>query len=86
MACLPLDMVATDLAADRNNDPLGDLMSAQLSEEALPDYERAREQHGYHVFKDCKFVTTASVAPDLGAFCERMGTRNIINTVRATGR
>lgn len=85
IACFPLDMVATDLAADRDNDPLEDLLVGQLSDDALPDYERAREQHGYHVFKDCKFVTTRSLEGTLGAFCERMGTRNIINTVREAG-
>lgn len=86
IACFPLDMVATDLSGDRDNDPLDDLMSARLSEEARPDYERAREQHGYHVFKDCKFVTSPSMSATLEAFCERMGTRNIIHATRGEGR
>ncbi|MDY0001332.1 MAG: hypothetical protein RBU30_08570, partial [Polyangia bacterium] len=82
IACFPLDMVATDLSADRNNDPLEDLMSARLSEEARPDYERAREQHGYNVFKDCKFVTSASMSGPLEELCTKLGTRNIIHAVR----
>ena len=82
LACFPLDMVATDLAEDRDNDPLSDLMSAALTEEAEADYERARTQFGYHVFKDCKFVTSQDVQTDLRAFCDRLGTKNIIKTVR----
>lgn len=85
IACFPLDMVATDLAADRDNDPLDDLLSARLSEEARPDYERARAEHGYHVFKDCKFVTSPSLSASLEEFCGRMGTKNIIHAVRGEG-
>lgn len=76
------DMTACDIAQDRDNDPLEDPMADSLSDEARPDYERARGRFGYKVFKDRKFVTSRSLADEIKTFCRNAGTRNIIKTVR----
>ncbi|MFH2005991.1 MAG: hypothetical protein ABI333_05325 [bacterium] len=81
VASFPLDMAACDLASDRDNDPLEDPLVLTLSEEALPDYERAREGMGYKVFKDRKFVTSQSLEAVVREFCDQAGTKNIIKTV-----
>ena len=82
VANFPLDMAAIDLAEDRDNDPLEDPMSASLTDEARPEYERTRESLGYKVFKDRKFVASPNLVPLVREFCDTAGTKNIINTVR----
>jgi hypothetical protein len=81
VATFALDMAATDLAEDRDNDPIEDLMAAHLSGKAREDYEQARERYGYRVFKDRKFVASPELADDLRAFCAAAGTKNVIKTL-----
>ena len=73
-----LDMVAPDLAQDRDNDPLEDPLSSHLTDEGLQGYERARKQYGYKVFKDRKFVVSADLVAGMRTWCRDAGTKNII--------
>jgi len=78
VAMFALDMAAIDLAADRDNDPFEDLIIERLSPEARQGYEQAREQYGYKVFKDRKFVSSRELQRDLRTLCAEAGTKNII--------
>lgn len=78
VAMFALDMAAIDLAADRDNDPFEDLIIERLSPEARQGYEQARQQYGYKVFKDRKFVTSRESQRALQAVCAKENTKNII--------
>ncbi len=82
VATFGLDMVASDLESSKDNDPLLDLMEADLSQEARQEYRRARGRLGYKVFKDRKFVATPNFRGHIEELCRREGTRNIIRVVR----
>ncbi len=86
VATFGLDMVAGDLEASRDNDPILDLFEASLSEQAREDYERARARLGYKVFKDRKFVVTPNFRAPVLEFCRRAGTRNLVRVVRLPGQ
>ncbi len=78
IATFSLDLAARDLARDRDNDPLDDLIADRYSEKARAEYEEARKRYGYHVFKDRKFVVTAPLASTVRELCAEQGTRNVI--------
>ncbi|MFC1610051.1 hypothetical protein ACFL6C_03780 [Myxococcota bacterium] len=82
VATFSLDMAACDLASDRDNDPIDDLMVESLTEGARQTYHQARDRYGYKVFKDRKFVVPRYVADAVRAFCDASGTRNIVYAVR----
>ena len=82
IASFSVDMAATDLVDDKDNDPMDDLMADSLSEDAKRGYEHARGRFGYKVFKDRKFVTTRDLMAPLKAYCEASGTKNIIYRTR----
>ena len=82
VATFSLDMAAVDLACDKDNDPIDDLMEASLSEGARQGYFQARERYGYKVFKDRKFVVPRHLVDPFKVFCRESGTRNIIYPVR----
>ncbi len=85
VATFGLDMVAGDLEANRDNDPILDLFEASLTEDARADYERARTRLGYKVFKDRKFVVTENLRDPVLEFCRRAGTRNLVRVIRLRG-
>ena len=76
-----LDMVAADIAEDRNNDPFARFFTEQLSAEARAVYEEARGRASYKRFKDRKFVTTRALQQPLQALCQARQTKNIIYTI-----
>ena len=78
VATFSLDLAARDLARDRDNDPLDDLIADRFSEQARAEYEEARKRWGYHVFKDRKFVAPAALAGAVGELCAEHRTRNVI--------
>ena len=78
VATFSLDLAARDLARDRDNDPLDDLIADRFSEQARAEYEEARKRWGYHVFKDRKFVASAALAGPVRDFCAEHETRNVI--------
>ncbi|CAN0434125.1 unnamed protein product [Laminaria digitata] len=80
VAMFSLDMVAQDLAEDRDNDPLDDLLMDKLSDEARRGYEMARERYQYKCFKDRKFVVPRTMQRAMQDFCAQHGTKNIIYT------
>ncbi len=80
VAMFALDMVATDIAEDRDNDPLDNLLADKLSDEARRGYEMSREKYGYKCFKDRKFVVPRSLVSATKEFCDQHGTANIIYT------
>ncbi len=77
-ATFSLDLAARDLARDRDNDPLDDLIADRFSEQARAEYQEARKRWGYHVFKDRKFVTSTALAGVVRELCAEHGTRNVI--------
>ena len=77
LADFALDMAATDLPADRDNDPFADLLREKLTPEAQREYDAARKRYGYKVFKDRKFVAPAGLLPALRKLCESRGSRNV---------
>jgi hypothetical protein len=81
IATFSLDVAATDLATDCDNDPLDTWLGDQLSAPARAEYEAARARFGYKVFKDRKFVAPAQLEQALASLCERKGTRNIVYAV-----
>lgn len=85
VASFSLDMAALDLAADRDNDPLDDLLGDKLSAAAQEaGYGTLRARCGYHAFRDRKLVASdPAVVPGLRALCEAAGTRNIVYALRA---
>ena len=74
-------MGAVDLEADRDNDPIDDLLAATLTDKARQTYEGVRKKVGYRVFKDRKFVVSKNLVKAMKAFCKASGTRNIIYSV-----
>lgn len=78
VAMFALDMAATDLAADRDNDPFEDLIVDRLSPEARFGYDQARQKYGYHVFKDRKFVASRELIDPLRQLCASENSKNII--------
>ena len=81
VAMFALDMAATDLAADRDNDPFDDLIVDRLSAEARFGYEQARQKYGYHVFKNRKFVASRELVGPLRQLCASENSKNIIYTM-----
>ena len=82
IAMFALDQVAQDLAEDRDNDPLDDLLFDKLSEEAQRGYAMARERYSYKCFKDRKFVVPRAMQGAMAEYCAGHGTKNIIYTTR----
>ena len=78
VATFSLDLAAPDLARDRDNDPLDDLIADRFSELARAEYLAARKRWGYHVFKDRKFVASEALAGAVRELCAEHGTRNVI--------
>lgn len=86
VATFSLDLAARDLARDRDNDPLDDLIADRFSEEARSEYKEARKRWDYHVFKDRKFVTSASLADAVRQLCAEHRTRNVIYPLSLASR
>ena len=82
VATFGLDMAACDLANDRDNDPIEDLVVDQLTDGARQTYEDGRKRYGYKVFKDRKFVTIKPLVSAVHAYCKAAGTRNMVYAVR----
>ena len=80
VATFSLDMAAVDLKRDRDNDPLDEWIGERYSEAAREEYEKARAGYDFRVFKDRKFVVSASLAEAMRAFCAERGTRNVVYT------
>ena len=78
IASFSLDMAATDLRRDRDNDPLAESLSGRLSDQARNEYQQARKRYGFHVFTDRKFVVPSAREDWLRRQCAEQGTRNII--------
>lgn len=78
-----VDTAASDLAGDRDNDPLTQMLAQRLSPGARSEYERAQRRLGYHVAKDRKFVADPDSLPAVSALCQKAGTRNVIYPLRA---
>ncbi|MGM0557935.1 MAG: hypothetical protein ACQEVA_16230 [Myxococcota bacterium] len=82
VAMFALDMVANDIAEDRDNDPLDSIMSESMGDEAARAYQRIRDDSDCKVFKDRKFVVPRAMIPAVREFCESHGTKNIVYGVR----
>jgi hypothetical protein len=81
VASFSLDIAATDLSSDGDNDPLTTSLGGSLSAEARAEYEQARGRFGYKVFRDRKFVVPGPLRGALAALCREQGTRNIVYAV-----
>jgi hypothetical protein len=78
VAMFSLDTAATDLAADRDNDPFEDLLLDRLSAEARVGYEEARRRYGYKVYKDRKFVASRDLVEPLRKVCAEARASNLV--------
>ncbi len=78
VAMFALDMVASDIAEDRDNDPLDVAMTEQMSSDVAQTFQTARERFGVRTFRDRKFVVPRRMVGALRAFCESHGTKNIV--------
>lgn len=78
LAMCALDMVADDIAEDRDNDPLDDMFADKLAPEARAQYVEARAQLPHKCFKDRKFVVPRALVRPVQAWCEAQGTKNIV--------
>lgn len=83
VASFSLDMASVDVARDGDNDPLDDLLTDRLSQEGRQGYEASRQEHGYRVFKDRKFVVSSpDLVEPLQEFCAARGSQNVIYSLR----
>ena len=82
VATFALDIASCDISEDGDNDPIEDLMSASLSDDARSDYEAARRRLGYHVFKDRKFAADRQSMGKIKNFCAHAETQNVMYTLR----
>jgi hypothetical protein len=78
VAMFTLDMVAGDIAEDRDNDPLEVAMTEAMSDAARQTFHDAREQFDVRTFRDRKFVVPRRMIPAVREFCEARGTKNIV--------
>lgn len=78
VAMFSLDMVAHDIAEDRDNDPLDVAMTEKMSAQAKATFELARERFGVRTFRDRKFVVPRRNVAQMRRFCEEQGTKNIV--------
>lgn len=74
VATFGLDMAAVDVEATRINDPL----ARATDEKTRATYTQVAAKLGYRVFKDRKFVCPHAMVPDVRAFAETRGTRNVV--------
>lgn len=78
VAMFALDMVADDIAEDRDNDPLDVAMTEKMSPQARETFENARKRFGVRTFRDRKFVVPRRNVAKMRQFCEEQGTKNIV--------
>lgn len=78
IAVFSLDMIADDIAEERDNDPLGDSMAAAMPADVQETLARARQSFGVRTFRDAKFVVPRAMIPAMQAFCAAQQTTNII--------
>lgn len=78
LATFGLDMAATDIADDKDNDPFSEFFDNRLTEEGRAGYEAARGKLSYKVFKDRKFVSERRAVGAVRALCAEFDTRNIV--------
>ena len=81
VALFGIDTAALDVREHRNNDPFAAMFETEMSRKMRPTYGRAREQFGYHVYRDRKFVVSRGLERPLMEICEEMGTKNIVYSV-----
>lgn len=78
VAMFALDMVASDIDEDRDNDPLDVSMTDKMPAEARQTFLRARQNFDVRTFRDRKFVVPRSQVAKMRQFCEDHGTKNIV--------
>lgn len=81
-----LDMLAGDIAEDRQNDPMRPRgaqgqRDAQLSDKMRAALKLARQKSGVRVFGDRKFVVPRAMVGPLRDFCAARGTQNLIYSI-----
>ncbi|MFP4600644.1 MAG: hypothetical protein ACLFVJ_20480 [Persicimonas sp.] len=78
VAMFALDMVAGDIDADRDNDPLGGSMTDKMPADARQACLEARQRFDVRTFRDRKFVVPRAMVGAVRQFCEERGTKNIV--------
>ena len=81
VAMFAIDTAAHDIRENRNNDPFGALFESKLSKKMRSTYSRARQQFGYRVYRDRKFVVSEGLQSALRTLCEDQGTNNIVYSI-----
>ena len=76
------DIAAADVREERSNDPLVPLLSSEIRDQERARYDLLRRKHPFAVYKDRKFVASASLCDELRGFCAERGTKNLIYPLR----
>lgn len=76
------DIAARDVREERSNDPLEDLLSANIQDSERARYDHTRERFPFKVFKDRKFVATRGLEPLAKALGQAAGTKNLVYRLR----
>lgn len=80
--CFQSDIAARDVREEKSNDPLEDLLSANIQDSERARYQHTRERFPFKVFKDRKFVVSAGTEGLVKAVCQAAGTKNLIYRLR----
>jgi hypothetical protein len=80
--CFQSDIAARDVRDEKSNDPLEDLLGAQIQASERARYDHTRQRFPFKVFKDRKFVATPGAEPLVKAVCDAAGTKNLIYRLR----
>lgn len=78
LASFQSDFAATDLAAERSNDPLVRLLADRIEPGERARYDALRARFPFRVFKDRKFVGTPAALALARELAAAAGTRNIM--------
>ncbi len=76
------DIAATDIKAEKSNDPLAPLLRDRLAERPARDHASQREATLFKVYRDCKFVTSRELRAVPESLMRSAGTRNLIYELR----
>lgn len=78
LATFSLDMTAYDIEESKQNDPFAELLARKVvDDQTRARFASARDNLGYKVFRDRKFVVPRASVPALRELCDSYGTKNI---------
>ncbi len=76
------DVAALDVREEKSNDPFSGLLRDSIADNERARYGILRERHPFRVYKDRKFVASASLVPAVREACASAGCKNLIYPLR----